>query len=43
MMQGEIVETGPVKQVLFNPAHAYTKKLVALVLLLRAGKRGMKQ
>lgn len=37
MMQGEIVETGPAKQVLFNPAHAYTKQLVASVPLLRVG------
>ena len=36
MMQGEIVETGPAKEVLSAPRHSYTKQLVAAVPMLDA-------
>lgn len=35
MQAGRIVETGPTEQVLFDPAHAYTKKLLQAVPKLR--------
>lgn len=31
MLDGEIVETGPVEEVLLRPSHAYTKRLLAAV------------
>jgi peptide/nickel transport system ATP-binding protein len=31
MLQGEIVETGPVEEVLLRPTHEYTKRLLAAV------------
>src|SRR5690606_11685435 len=34
MMKGELVEVGPAEDVLSNPRHAYTKRLVAAVPLL---------
>ena len=37
MSQGEVVEQGPVKQVLTEPAHLYTKLLMASVPHLRIG------
>ncbi|MGX2039500.1 ABC transporter ATP-binding protein [Methylocaldum sp. MU1018] len=35
MHQGKIVEMGPTRQVLFKPAHAYTKRLLEAVPTLR--------
>jgi ABC-type oligopeptide transport system ATPase subunit len=37
MKLGEIVETGPAKEVLGNPKHAYTQQLVAAVPMLEVG------
>jgi ABC-type glutathione transport system ATPase component len=37
MKLGEIVETGPAKDVLGNPQHAYTQQLVAAVPMLEVG------
>jgi peptide/nickel transport system ATP-binding protein len=31
MLRGEIVESGPVEDVLVRPAHAYTRRLLAAV------------
>lgn len=40
MFQGEVVETGPVEQVLLRPAHDYTKRLLGAVpRLIVAGAR----
>ena len=36
MMKGELVEVGPAEQVLSNPRHAYTKRLVDAVPMLGA-------
>jgi peptide/nickel transport system ATP-binding protein len=38
MYAGQIVELGPSENVLLNPKHPYTQKLVASVPLLRGGK-----
>jgi peptide/nickel transport system ATP-binding protein len=38
MYQGQLVEQGPVEQVLENPQHAYTKRLMADVPLLHGRK-----
>lgn len=38
MYQGRIVEMGKTRQVLFEPAHAYTRRLLAAVPKLRRGK-----
>jgi peptide/nickel transport system ATP-binding protein len=35
MYAGQIVELGPIENVLLNPQHPYTKKLIASVPLLR--------
>ncbi|WLW51453.1 dipeptide ABC transporter ATP-binding protein [Streptomyces sp. YU58] len=35
MLRGEVVETGPVEEVLLRPTHAYTRKLLAAVPRLR--------
>jgi ABC-type microcin C transport system duplicated ATPase subunit YejF len=40
MSRGRIVELGEVRQVLFEPAHEYTRRLLAAVPKLRLGKRG---
>ena len=37
MLHGEIVETGPVEEVLLRPSHEYTKRLLAAVPRLVAG------
>ena len=37
MLQGEIVETGPVEEVLLRPRHEYTKRLLAAVPRLEPG------
>jgi peptide/nickel transport system ATP-binding protein len=42
MYQGQLVEQGPVEQVLARPQHDYTKRLMADVPLLR-GKQTMHQ
>ena len=39
MQGGKIVETGPVEQVLFSPAHDYTRKLLQAV----PGRRSAQQ
>jgi oligopeptide/dipeptide ABC transporter ATP-binding protein len=39
MYQGKIVEQGEVKQVLINPKHDYTKKLLAAVPKLAPPER----
>ena len=40
MYQGEIVETGPVEEVLLRPTHAYTKQLLAAVPRLAVAESG---
>jgi oligopeptide/dipeptide ABC transporter ATP-binding protein len=35
MYQGKIIEQGSVEQVLFKPKHAYTKKLISAVPVLK--------
>ncbi|WP_328580869.1 ABC transporter ATP-binding protein [Streptomyces sp. NBC_00370] len=40
MLQGEIVETGPVEDVLLRPTHDYTKRLLAAVPRLSVAERG---
>ena len=40
MYQGEIVETGPVEEVLLRPTHAYTKQLLAAVPRLAVAETG---
>ncbi len=40
MYQGEIVETGPVEEVLLRPTHAYTKQLLAAVPRLAVAEPG---
>ena len=37
MYKGQIVETGPVRQILRNPEHAYTRSLLAAVPGMKAG------
>lgn len=37
MYQGEIVEQGPVEEVLYQPKHSYTQKLLAAVPVVRTG------
>jgi peptide/nickel transport system permease protein len=39
MKEGEIVETGKTREVLDNPQHAYTKRLIACVPELGTGER----
>ena len=39
MLRGEIVETGPVEDVLLRPAHDYTKRLLAAVPRLTVAER----
>jgi peptide/nickel transport system ATP-binding protein len=41
MYLGQIVETGPTKDVLGNPQHAYTKKLLAAVPIPDPARRGL--
>ena len=38
MYKGQIVETGPVRQILREPAHAYTRSLLAAVPGMKAGR-----
>ncbi|MFF7754747.1 dipeptide ABC transporter ATP-binding protein [Streptomyces sp. NPDC007971] len=38
MLEGEVVETGPVEEVLLRPAHAYTRRLLAAVPRLAVGE-----
>jgi peptide/nickel transport system ATP-binding protein len=40
MLQGEIVETGPVEEVLLRPTHAYTQRLLAAVPRLAVAEPG---
>jgi peptide/nickel transport system ATP-binding protein len=40
MLQGEIVETGPVEEVLLRPTHEYTKRLLAAVPRLTVAEAG---
>jgi peptide/nickel transport system ATP-binding protein len=40
MLQGEIVETGPVEEVLLRPSHDYTKRLLAAVPRLAVAEAG---
>ncbi|AEW98508.1 dipeptide ABC transporter ATP-binding protein [Streptantibioticus cattleyicolor] len=40
MLRGEIVETGPVEEVLLRPAHEYTKRLLAAVPRLTVAEAG---
>jgi peptide/nickel transport system ATP-binding protein len=40
MHRGKIVEQGETRQVLFEPAHGYTRRLLAAVPKLRAGRTG---
>ncbi|WP_405534116.1 ABC transporter ATP-binding protein [Streptomyces sp. NBC_00075] len=40
MLQGEIVETGPVEEVLLRPAHEYTRRLLSAVPRLRVAESG---
>ncbi|WUH16267.1 ABC transporter ATP-binding protein [Streptomyces sp. NBC_00448] len=40
MLQGEIVETGPVEDVLLRPSHDYTKRLLAAVPRLTVAEPG---
>lgn len=40
MLHGEIVETGPVEDVLLRPTHDYTKRLLAAVPRLSVAERG---
>lgn len=39
MKDGEIVETGKTREVLANPQHPYTKRLIACVPELGTGER----
>ncbi|MFI9168124.1 dipeptide ABC transporter ATP-binding protein [Streptomyces lincolnensis] len=41
MLRGEVVETGPVEEVLLRPTHAYTRKLLAAVPRLRFDGEGV--
>ena len=43
MLQGEIVETGPVEDVLLRPAHDYTKRLLAAVPRLAVAEAGARR
>ncbi len=40
MLQGEIVETGPVEEVLLRPAHEYTRRLLSAVPRLTVAEPG---
>ncbi len=40
MLQGEIVETGPVEEVLLRPTHEYTKRLLGAVPRLAVAEPG---
>lgn len=40
MLRGEVVETGPVEEVLLRPAHEYTQRLLAAVPRLRLSGEG---
>ena len=41
MYLGQIVETGPTKEVLGNPQHPYTQKLLAAVPIPDPARRGL--
>lgn len=43
MLDGKIVETGPVEEVLLRPSHAYTKRLLAAVPRLAVAGQGQGQ
>jgi len=38
MRHGEILETGPTRQVLYDPRHVYTKSLLAAVPTLKTDR-----
>ncbi|NGO09263.1 ABC transporter ATP-binding protein [Streptomyces sp. HC44] len=40
MLEGEVVETGPVEEVLLRPTHAYTKRLLGAVPRLAVAEAG---